>query len=271
MIGPDLGQARVGDGGGGRQIALADDDRDRHAIDRRQADRDALRRGRGRAVRDRHRITDGAEQEVSAIFAIGQTLGRAHADADRLRLVGRQRHPARAVHQHVEHCPFRRCRVGRIDLLEAAIGTHAAQFGGDAVGRRRAADIVEHDFRAARPIEHDAGRRDEQVALRIGGDGGKPRHHRRDEQPGAAEVGKKGHLVRSLAGREPQRTGQKPGRCGRVRDSGTARPFMVANSLTMAGPAPMKKGAPANDRKPLPSLPPPRAVSATRGANKAYW
>jgi len=126
---------------------------------------------------------------VRAVFAVGQPLRRAHADADRLRLIGGQRHAARRERDHGE----RRLLVGGrcLDVFQRPRRGHAAQFERNAIGRGFAADIVEDDFGAARAVQHDPGRRDEQIARCRGGRGGGERDSDQGCELGRHEAGSK--------------------------------------------------------------------------------
>ena len=99
---------------------------------------------------------------MDAIFAVGEALRGARVDADRLRLVGRQRDLARGVEDHRLGGAF--ARVGGGDGFERAVGLHPLELDRDAVGRDVVADIVEDDLGPAAPVEDDPRRRDQQVA-----------------------------------------------------------------------------------------------------------
>ena len=143
------------------QRAEADDDRDGDAVDRDQLEADALDLAIG-LLGDGHRRRNGAEQHVDPILAVGQPLRRAGVDPDRLRLVGRQRDPARRVDDHVAGRFLR--GGGLLHFFQRAVGQHPAELDRDAVGRRLFADIVEDHLGALAAVEDEAGRRDQQVA-----------------------------------------------------------------------------------------------------------
>ena len=91
----------VGDAGRRLEVAEAHDDRDGHAVNRGQLKlRPLAGSARGR-LDDRVGRRDRAEQQMDAIFAVGQALRRPRGDADRLRLVRRERDPARRIDDHV--------------------------------------------------------------------------------------------------------------------------------------------------------------------------
>ena len=104
---------------------------------------------------------------MRAIFARRRTFGNAHPDADHLRLVRRQGDAARAERDHVERQPFGGRDIGLIDLVEPADRGHPLDLEADAIGRRFGPDIVQHHFGATRSVEHDARRRDKQIARRL--------------------------------------------------------------------------------------------------------
>ena len=108
----------------------------------------ALRRLRGRG-NNRSSGRNSAEQKMNTIFSVGQALRRPGGDPDRLRLVRRERHPARRVNDHVRGRFLLRRRLG--DVGQLSVRGHPPEFDRDAVGRGLVADIVEHDLGARRP------------------------------------------------------------------------------------------------------------------------
>ena len=134
---------------------------------------------RGHRPRRRH----GAEQHVHAIFPVGQTCRRARRQTDRLRLVGRKHDLARREQDHF----LRRLLlvVRGSDILQLAFGCHPPKLGRDAIGSDIVADIVEDDLRPAAAVEHDPGRRHQQIA-----DPGVRRRSKRQDRSGEDEPGK---------------------------------------------------------------------------------
>ena len=116
---------------------------------------------------------------MHAIFAVGQALRRAGGDADRLRLVRRQRDPARRIDDHVGRGLVLGGRLGDVD--QAAVLGHPAELDRDAIGRGLLADIVEDDLGALAAVEHDPRRSDEQVA-----DAGLGRRRQSEQRRGEA-------------------------------------------------------------------------------------
>ncbi len=118
---------------------------------------------------------------MGPIFARRGSFGNAHADADHLRLVGRQRHPARTERDHVERGPFGRTGFLLGNFVEAADRGHSFDFQADAIGRRLGADIVQHHLGPARSVEDDARRRNEQVTGGLRRQRGRAERHRKKQ------------------------------------------------------------------------------------------
>ncbi len=99
---------------------------------------------------------------MHAVFALRKVGGAADSHADRLRLVGREHHPARGEADHGERLLLGRAR--RLDVDEPPVGRHPPQHQRDAVGGGLCADIVEDDLgRAGAVLENEPCRRHQQV------------------------------------------------------------------------------------------------------------
>ena len=157
-----LFHAAIGDGGCCLEIAVANNDRDGHTIDRCQRDRKAS--VRHRLIGHRAGFRDRPEKQVHPILPVGQAFGGANAQPDGLWLVGRQGDTPRRVADHGLGRLLHGIGLFLANLFQPTIGGHPAEFERNPVGGGFRSDIVQNHFGAAVTIEHDPCRCNEKIA-----------------------------------------------------------------------------------------------------------